>query len=226
MQFLNDTLTERPATRVRIRQLADRYLNGLTFAASTGATAKTFERFTGMTHDYLLNEWFGEDRKPNTADDTTSRMTTCNSFVGKYAHIIPPTKRKSANFMGFYYKLECKKAKISKAYYSQKEHPNLRPGYGDIVKFTRHHVAVSLGIHGGKWNRIESGQGGRRSGFDAIVFRKNKLYLPSEIEGWVNLAILFDYDELLRERAKLEKMWNDSPWETMLKAQRAEHRRR
>jgi hypothetical protein len=224
MQFLTKTLNERPATRARVRQLADHYLNGLKYAVSGSVD---FEKYTGVTQDYLLRTWYGPDKKQGTADDTKSKMTTCNAFVGRYAHsIIPSFQRKSANFMGFYYEDECRKAGIEEAYFRQSDNLDKRPGYGDIVKFKRHHVAVALASKGGFWNRIESGQGGRSAGADVIVFRENQPYHPGEIEGWVNLAILFDYNSLIAERQRDTKSWNDSPWQSLMQANRTAHRNR
>ena len=222
MPFLSDSVVENVATRTRIRQSADQYFNGLKYETSHSAN---FEKYTGASQDYLLRTWFGPDRIKGTDDDTKSRLTTCNAFVGKYAHsVIPSVKRKNMNLMGFYFGLECKKAGLEEAWFNQSEHPTLRPGYGDIVKFARHHVAVSLGGRGATWNRIESGQGGRTKGFDVIVFRENEPYSPALIEGWINLAILFDYDQLLAEQKKQQQMWKASPWEMMSRANREQGR--
>ncbi len=245
MQFMRDTFSERPATRRRVREAADLYLKrfraeavlyqGDKYAGSK-ATPDLFTHYTGQTHNSLLTRWFGADRKEGgegVNQDTQSRFTTCNAFAGKYAHwVVPGSKRKSAQFMGFYFEKECIKAGLELAYFSQALHPDRRPGYGDIVKFKRHHVAVSLGCSGPKWDRIEGGQGGRAKtaehSRDTIAMRIGDPYSPAEIQGWVNLAILLDYDEHVAEQERTKQHWENSssPWNSLMQANRNAHQQR
>ncbi len=245
MQFISDTLVERPATRRHVQQVADGYLkrfreNAVLYKgdryAGSKATPDLFRHYTGQSQSSLLIRWFGEDQKEGGTGknkDTNSKFTTCNAFAGKYAHsVVPTSKRKSAQFMGFYYENECLKAGLELAYISQSRHPDKRPGYGDIVKFKRHHVAVSLGCSGPKWDRIEGGQGGRAKtaadSRDTIAMRLDEFYIPGEIDGWVNLAILLDYDELIAEQKRVAQEWENSPspWDSLIEANRHARRHR
>jgi len=84
-----------------------------------------------------------------------------------------------------------KMCRIPGAWVKQKDNLLARPDYGDIVRWNKFHVGVSLGFVGRTWHTIEGGQGGPIQNHDIIKFKKGQ-YNPGAILGWVNLATIYD----------------------------------
>lgn len=176
------SLTENPYTRMLIRQKVDAWLKTIPDTITSIHHPKLFAELTGLTQSTLESNW-----------DKGGRLTSCNSFAGQYSmHAIPAEKLKTMLAM-FDLEGAVKKMGIPEAWKRQEDDLSARPGYGDIVRWKRLHVGVSLGFEGGKWHTLEGGQGGPSTGFDAIK-RRTRTYNPGEILGWVDLVVIWDHD--------------------------------
>jgi hypothetical protein len=138
---------------------------------SVGATAALFTKLTGRTQSDLQTNW-----------DSGGIMTTCNEFVGWFGREIGSKK-----FLGrFDIEQELKTIGRSDAWIPASS--GERPKYGDIFRPTKFHMGISLDFEGEMWNTVESGQGGKRTGYD-IIKRKQQKWDPNLIQGWVDIEI-------------------------------------
>ena len=175
-----DIIRENPYTRMIVRHEVDAWLNGVPQVVTSHGHAKLFTQLTGMSQAALKENW-----------DGGGRLTSCNSFVGLYSTRVLKGKIKRSLAM-FDLERAVTRMGIPEAWILQKNDFSARPGYGDIVRWKRLHVGVSLGFEGGKWHTIEGGQGGPKAGFDQIV-RKTTIYQSADILGWVDLATIYDW---------------------------------
>ncbi|WP_342363048.1 hypothetical protein [Terrarubrum flagellatum] len=161
--------------------------------ASNGQRADLFFILTGVTHQSLQNTWKTEDvakaerRKEGKSTAGLPTTTTCNAFVGKLGGAIG-----SPISLGqFDIEKKLKNAGLGEAWIPADS--GKRPGYGDVFRPIKFHMGVSLDFSGDMWNTAESGQGGPgvdyTKGFD-VVKRKQTLWNPASLQGWVDIEIL------------------------------------
>lgn len=182
---------ENPYTRMIIKQKVLNWLSNIPDYVSSTANAKQFQNLTGLSQAALLKNWAGKDGVRGTKDD--GRLTSCNGFAGHYSLAILGAKLKAGLFM-FPIMEFLVKAGMPEAWKSQTDDPSARPGFGDLVRWNRLHVGVSLGFEGGKWHTIEGGKGGPSSNFDAVARVTYDQYPQSEIKGWADFAAIYDHD--------------------------------
>ena len=140
---------------------------------STG-NPREFASLTGLSQKTLEDFW-----------SRGKRLTSCNAFVGMYSQTL--LKR----YLGrFDLKEALGRMNLPEAWIEQADDLSARPGYGDIVRWHKLHVGVSLDFENGKWHSIEGGQG--VVGKHGSVKRKVSDYDPSKIMGWVDLAVLYE----------------------------------
>jgi hypothetical protein len=140
---------------------------------SVGATADLFTKLTGKTQAQLQSNW-----------DGGGIMTTCNEFVGWFG-----TQLGSTKYLGRF-DIEAELTRMSKGQAWVSAKSGARPKYGDIFRPKKFHMGISLDFEGDKWNTVESGQGGPKSGFD-IIKRKQTSWDFSALQGWVDLELYF-----------------------------------
>jgi hypothetical protein len=181
-------LEENPYTRMIIRGKVDGYLREIPedeLVSSNHADPgkrRAFLRYTGLDQA-TLESWWARGKN----------LTSCNGFAGIYANAVVPAPKpgRTRNFGMFDLARACQLYGAPEAWIKQRDRPSARPRYGDIVKWNRLHVSVSLDMRGAQWHVAEGGQGGSRSGYDAVR-RHWRTYQLAEIEGWVSLVTLFD----------------------------------
>src|SRR5271166_5157947 len=140
---------------------------------SVGATADLFTKLTGKTQAQLQSNW-----------DGGGIMTTCNEFVGWFG-----TQLGSTKYLGRF-DIEAELTRMSKGQAWVSAKSGARPKYGDIFRPKKFHMGISLDFEGNKWNTVESGQGGPKSGFD-IIKRKQTIWDADALQGWVDLELYF-----------------------------------
>jgi hypothetical protein len=190
--MLGEIDRENPYTRMIIEDKVKQWLKGIpAVVTSNGAESKLFTKLTGITQAGLEKNWAGKDEKRGTADD--GRLTSCNSFAGGYSIAILGSKLK-VSLAAFDLKKLVEKMGMPEAWKNQADDLSARPGYGDLVRWKRLHVGVSLGFEGTKWHTIEGGKGGPKSGFDQVVRWSYDQYPLGEILGWVDFAAIYDHE--------------------------------
>jgi hypothetical protein len=138
-----------------------------------GKTNPLFYKMTNTKHSYLTGEW-----------DKGSIVTTCNGFVGWYGDMLGSKKALGQ------FEMEKNLKRMGKAHAWVKAAPGLRPKYGDIFRPKKFHMGISLDFEGDMWNTAESGQGGRKSGFD-ILKRKQTPWNVNDLQGWIDIELYF-----------------------------------
>lgn len=137
-------------------------------------TNDVFMKLTGTNHFTLIKNWAGG-----------GIMTTCNGFVGKCGNAMG-----AKDFLG-QFELEDFLRSKGKGHAWIPANSGKRPAYGDIFRPVKFHMGVSLGFNGNDWLTVESGQGGSRSGFDAIK-RYKKSFDPALLLGWCDMRLYLD----------------------------------
>lgn len=146
---------------------------------SNGSTASTFTQITGMSQSALEANWA-----------TGGIMTCCNAFTGWYSKALG-----SPLYLGRF-DLDTYLPKNGKGDSWIKSTPDRRPKYGDICRYAKFHVGVSLDFEGDVWTHADGGQGGRKMGFDVVKrIRDAGAYDPAKLLGWVDIAIYFGESE-------------------------------
>jgi hypothetical protein len=168
----------------------------------SNSNSSKFNHYAGKTHEQLLNAWNGG--RPT--------LTTCNGLAGLMFNRLFAGKKKGINGLSFDIDVQCT-ANAPLAWFSQTDNPDARPGYGDIVlcKPPKLHSAICLGADQATWQVIQSGQGGKSVGAD-IIAKGRATYPVHRIVGWINVAILWDYDEIRIEHEQIQKEWDKSPF--------------
>lgn len=142
---------------------------------STGPTAQLFTQVTNMTQATLQSNW-----------DSGGIMTSCNGFTGWYS-----TQLGSPFSLGRF-DLDSYLPKKGKGDAWIKSGPGKRPKYGDICRYAKFHVGVSLDFEGDIWTHADGGQGGKRTGYDIVKrIRDTTAFDPSKLAGWVDIEIFF-----------------------------------
>lgn len=142
---------------------------------SVGSTAQLFTQLTGTSQATLEQNWAGG-----------GKMTTCNGFTGWFGNQLG-----SKLYLGRF-DLDTYLPKQGKGDAWIKSTPDNRPKYGDICRFAKFHVGVSLDFEGDIWTHADSGQGGRTAGFDIIKrIRDKEPYSYQKLLGWVDIEIYF-----------------------------------
>lgn len=142
---------------------------------SVGSTAQLFTQLTGTSQATLEQNWAGG-----------GKMTTCNGFTGWFGNQLG-----SKLYLGRF-DLDTYLPKNGKGDAWIKSTPDNRPKYGDICRFSKFHVGVSLEFEGDIWTHADSGQGGRTAGFDIIKrIRDKEPYTSQKLLGWVDIEIYF-----------------------------------
>jgi hypothetical protein len=168
---------------------------------SNGATAATFTRLTGTSHETMKKNW-----------DTGGIMTACNGFVGVYARTlrakIPGTKAPDS-YLGRF-DLETYLPTIGMGHAWVKSTRDARPGYGDICRHTKFHVGVSLDLDAGDyWNHADAGQGGKRMGCDVLKrSRSEQPYDYTKLQGWIDIEMYYTTSP---QKARIPT-WLDGWW--------------
>ncbi|MBI4907432.1 MAG: hypothetical protein HY820_27650 [Acidobacteria bacterium] len=142
---------------------------------STGPTAGLFNQVTNMTQATLQANW-----------DTGGIMTSCNGFTGWYSNQL------GSPFSMGRFDLDTYLPKKGKGNAWIKSTPDKRPKYGDICRFAKFHVNVSLDFEGDVWTHADGGQGGKRTGYDIVKrIRDTTSYDPAKLIGWVDIELFF-----------------------------------
>jgi hypothetical protein len=142
---------------------------------SVGSTAALFTKLTGgVTQKTLEANWA-----------TGGILTTCNAFTGWFAGQLG-----SKEYLGRF-DLDTYLPKMNKGHAWVPAKHGGRPKYGDIVRFKKFHVGISLDFDGDTWNTAESGQGGPKAGCD-ILKRKQTTFDGDALIGWVDLELYFN----------------------------------
>ena len=215
---------ERPKTRQMIRGMVDNYFLGVPWEGigqyghvkghkifRSSSNSSLFNHYAGETHEGLVHAW-------NNGRPT---YTTCNGLAGLMFNRLFASKKKGINGLDFKLQEQCM-AVAPLAWLSQSENPDARPGYGDILSYKppKLHAAICLGSEQANWQVIQSGQGSMRVGAD-IIAKGRDPYPINRVVGWINVAILWDYDEIAVEHQQMQKDWNESPWDAMIKWNRS-----
>lgn len=180
-------------------------------AADNAGDDALFTKLTGSSHSSLTKTWAKEqaarDNKLSeaekkkgsklTAQESENAVrgmpntTTCNGFTGMLGQAIGST------FALGQFELEdaLKKAGLQDAWVPASS--GKRPQTGDVFRMKKWHVGVSVDFDGDIWRTAESGQGGRRTGYD-IIKRLKKPWAPDTLKGWADIDVLMD---LLGSRA-------------------------
>lgn len=139
---------------------------------SVGPTAGKFVEMTGTSQATLEANW-----------KTGGIMTTCNAFVGWFGRELG-----SKNYLGRF-DIDTMVKKWGKEHAWIPASSGAQPKYGDIFRPKKFHMGISLDFEGGLWNTAESGQGGSKTGYD-IIKRKQAMWDPSLMQGWVDIELL------------------------------------
>jgi hypothetical protein len=143
---------------------------------SVGPTATLFTQLTGVTQATLQANW-----------DTGGIMTTCNAFTGWFGNQLG-----SKLYLGRF-DLDTYLPKNGKGDAWVKSTPDTRPKFGDICRYSKFHVGVSLDFEGEIWTHVDSGQGGKKMGFDVIKrIRDKEAYSHTKLLGWVDIEAYFE----------------------------------
>ena len=212
-----------------IRGMVDNYFAGVPFSGIgrfgkvkghkiflSNANSDLFNYYAGKTHQQLKAAWEGS--KP--------RLTTCNGLAGLMFNRLFASKKKGINGLKFELQAQCL-ASAPLAWVSQSENPEARPRYGDVMSYKppKLHASVCLGADQSSWNVIQSGQGGKSVGVD-IIAKGREVYPFDRIVGWINVAILWDYDEIARAHGRSPQASHLSPWEKLMQKNRAGRQQR
>jgi hypothetical protein len=138
---------------------------------------KLFAKLTGQTQADLVKLW-----------ETKPTYTTCMELAGHVGSLLG-----SSVYLG-QFKLEELLTKIGKPYAWVPAAGGAQPKYGDI--FTRYppkmHMGISLDFKDDDtWNTVESGQGGKAAGHDALG-RFARSWANYTVAGWVDLELYFE----------------------------------
>jgi hypothetical protein len=143
---------------------------------SVGPTASLFTQLTGVSQDTLTK---------NLAQGGI--MTTCNAFTGWFGNQLG-----SKLYLGRF-DLDTYLPKNGKGDAWIKSTPDTRPKYGDICRYAKFHVGVSLDFEGDIWNHVDSGQGGKSVGYDVIKRKRDDTaYTHAKLLGWVDIEVYFE----------------------------------
>lgn len=153
--------------------------------ASKCVTNKDFKTYTGWEHLSLLRKWLHDG------------TTTCNEFCTKCGTAMGLSADKGVGRFDIKDWLatrglgHCWVPADSKA----------MPEYGDVFRLfssepdenglRMNHMAVVLYVEGGTLYSADSGQGGRRTGYDKLL-RKARPWKPPGLQGWVNMKALLN----------------------------------
>ena len=149
-------------------------VNSIGSGPPDGQTNPLFYKMTSnVTHSHLTGVWA-----------KGSIETTCNAFVGWYGNMLGSRKALSV------FEMEKNLKSMGKAHAWVKAAPGLRPKYGDIFRPKRFHMGISLDFEGDLWNTAESGQGGRKMGFD-VIKRKQTTWNVNDQLGWIDIEAYF-----------------------------------
>jgi hypothetical protein len=190
--MLGEIDRENPYTRMIIEEKVKNWVRTIpTVVTSHGKNKALFTKLTGITQAGLEKNWAGKDEVRGTKDD--GRLTSCNSFAGGYSIAILGSNLKFS-LAAFDLKKAVEKMGFPHAWKNQADDLSARPGFGDLVRWKRLHVGVSLGFEGMKWRTIEGGKGGPSTGYDQVVRWSYDQYPVVEILGWVDFAAIYDHE--------------------------------
>lgn len=179
-----------------VRAKAKKFLQILVNAKavySKGGNEALFTPLTGMSHSGLQTTWEHEDkakaerRAKGQSTKGLATTTSCNGLTGKLGQAI----NAPIGLGRFDLKEELTRQGLLDAWVQSG--PDVRPGYGDVVRFVRFHVGVSLDFVGDTWNTAECGQGGPGADYknatDSCKY-KSQPWNHKDVFGWVDIAVL------------------------------------
>ena len=180
----------------------DRELKKTNPAASAFKNNKLFTTLAGTSHQGVLLQW-----------KTDPTFTTCNGLIGTCgtamgvdmlkAFDMPGGKPRTLSLGQFEIATVLASRGLSNAWVPNEK--GAKPRYGDIFRAEDYHMGVALDFDGDSLNTIESGQGGRSTGYD-ILKRKSHVWGTRGILGWV------DVETLLADKTMLPS-WIGGWWE-------------
>jgi hypothetical protein len=138
---------------------------------------KAFTDITNTPHSTMAANW-----------KTGGIMTACNGFVGWYASTL------GSKFDLGRFDVEQRLKGYGKAHSWVKSTKDRRPKYGDICRYTKFHIGVSLDFDGDRWNHVDAGQGGKKSGFDIVKRGYENPYDWTYLQGWIDIDLFFADD--------------------------------
>lgn len=113
-------------------------------------------------------------------------MTACNGFVGWYGASLGSEK----TFGRF--DIEQRLKSYGKSHAWVKSTKDNRPKFGDVCRYTKFHIGVSLDFNGDCWNHADAGQGGKRTGYDILKRTYDtEAYDWKRLQGWIDLDLYF-----------------------------------
>lgn len=142
-----------------------------------------FQTLTGISHEGLLVKW------------KTDRTTTCNDFCTHCAIAMGFTAKGRIDSLGKF-DIADWLTRYGLGHCWVPANSGGTPAYGDIFRLyasekdqngvSLNHMGVSLTVAGTKWKTVEGGQGGPTQKFDAVA-RKERIWKPASLQGWVNV---------------------------------------
>jgi hypothetical protein len=172
---------------------------------SDGATAKDFERLTGLTQADLETFWKGHEGTNYSKTNPRPVLTSCNGFVGHYCSAIGLPSELGV------FDLEKALRQFGKEHAWINSSGESKPRLGDICRWATTHVGVGLywDYDGSAWTwyTAEGGQGGPQyekdtgkflGGHDIVKRKKypdaknappNPAFNPGMLLGWVDIEL-------------------------------------
>lgn len=145
-----------------------------------------FLTYTGYDQLGLLTKWLSD------------RTTTCNEFCSKCGSAMGYVAKGKFDGVGRF-DIADYLTRTGRGHCWVPASSGSKPEYGDVFRIfelakdqngvNRNHMGVSLFLDGSTWYTVESGQGGPSTGYDAIE-RKQRDWMPSSLQGWVNMKAL------------------------------------
>lgn len=160
-----------------------------------GPDNKAFTDITNTAHSRMRENWNGG-----------GIMTACNGFTGWYGTTIGAQE----NWGVFGIEAEVKK---KNAHAWVKSTPDNRPKFGDLCRYTKFHVGISLDFEGDIWTHADAGQGGSKMGFDVIRRTRDKVpYSHTTLQGWIDLDLYFGAKPAVTDEITAPPRWLTTWW--------------
>lgn len=153
-------------------------------------TNKIFKKYTGWEHLSLLRTWLRKG------------TTTCNEFCTKCGTAMGLGADKAVGR----FDIKDWLATRGLGHCWVPASSGALPEYGDMFRLfsskpdanglRQNHMGVVLYVEGGTLHSADSGQGGRRTGYDKLM-RKTRPWKPAGLQGWVSIKALLNSGEPL-----------------------------
>jgi hypothetical protein len=164
--------------------------------------AAKFERLTGVTHKYLMQQWYGQQTPDLTKMGGNPSFTTCTGFLTLMNEKIRKAGGLQTKLLQTMKMDEYEKAAFVKATPTAKA----KPGDFFLTNFTKntvptehknwvgmaHHVGIILEISpdDSRWARVAGGAGGRKAMKDGVSRSALEL-IPEGLVGWLDVDIYY-----------------------------------